>query len=331
MELKDYKGIWIFAEQTNGVLSGVAFELLSKAQELKKTSGEDVVAILLADHAGDMPQKLLNRGAEKVIVVEAPELKDYKTISYAKALVELVEKYKPSILLFGATSMGKDLAPRAMAKLRTGLTADCLDLNIDENGILVQTKPSYGGNIMCKIICPNHRPQMATVRPRTFDPLEEVENAAGEIIREYVKIETEPDFEVLETIPDVKEGIDIQDAKVIVAAGRGVTNKDDMKMIEELAKAIGGVLAVTRPLVDIEWYEEDLQIGASGKTVKPDLIINVGISGAIQYNVGMQKSKCIVSINKNANAEIFGISHYGIVGDYKEIVPALIEELNIER
>ena len=199
-----------------------------------------MVAVLLADKAGDMPKKLLNRGADKVIVVEAPELKDYKTIAYATALFEITKKYKPSILLFGATAMGKDLAPRAMAKLGTGLTADCLELDIDENGILVQTKPSYGGNIMCKIICPNHRPQMATVRPRTFDPLDEVENAAGEIIMESVAIAAEPDYEVLEMVCEAREGISIEDAEVIVAAGRGVTNRDDMKMIEELATAVGG-------------------------------------------------------------------------------------------
>lgn len=330
MEIKDYKGIWIFAEQIAGELSGVAFELLRKAKELKKTSCEEVVAILLADNSGEMPQKLLNRGADKVIVVESPKLKDYKTISYACALFEIVEKYKPSIFLFGATSIGKDLAPRVMAKLRTGLTADCLDLDIDENGILVQTKPSYGGNIMCKIICPNHRPQMATIRPRTFEPLEELKNADGEIIRENVEIAEEPDYEVLETNFIAKKGVSIEDAEVIVAAGRGVTNRDDMRMIEDFTKVIGGKLAVTRPLVDMEWYGHDIQIGASGKTVKPNLIINVGISGAIQYNVGMQKSKCIISINKNANADIFGISHYGLVGDYKDIVPALIEELKRE-
>lgn len=331
MEMKDYKGIWVFAEQMAGDLSGVAFELLSKAKELKKTSGEDVVAILLAENADEMPQKLLNRGADKVIVIEAPELRDYKTISYAGALFEIVEKYKPSIFLFGATSMGKDLAPRVMAKLRTGLTADCLDLAIDENGILVQTKPSYGGNIMCKIVCPNQRPQMATVRPRIFDPLEEVKNAAGEIIMETVAIAAEPDYEVIEEVCEPTEGIGIEDAQIIVAAGRGVAKRDDMKMIEELTQATGGHLAVTRPLTDIGWYDHDIQIGASGKTVKPKLIINVGISGAIQYNVGMQNAKCIISMNKNPQADIFGISHYGLVGDYKEIVPALLAELKKDR
>jgi electron transfer flavoprotein alpha subunit len=327
MELNNYKGIWIYAEQTYGVLSSVSFELLAKSKELQKISGEDVVAVLLSDKTGDMPQKLLNRGADKVIIVESPHLKDYKTISYACILEELANKYKPSIFLFGATSTGKDLAPRVMAKLRTGLTADCLELDIDENGILIQTKPSYGGNIMCKIICPSHRPQMATIRPRTFDPLDEVENYQGELIRESLNIAAEPDYEVLETIPNVKESMDIEESQIIVAAGRGIQSKEDMKMLEELTKLLGGTLAVTRPLVDVAWYGPSIQIGASGKTVKPKLIINVGISGAIQYNVGMQKSTSIVSINKNATAPIFGISHYGIVGDYKDIIPSLIEEL----
>lgn len=330
MEVKDYKGIWVFAEQTDGLLSNTSFELISKSKELSKTTGEEVVAILLASHAGEMPKKLLNRGADKVIVVEEIELKDYKTISYANVLFELVEKYKPSIFLFGATAIGKDLAPRVMAKLKTGLTADCLDLDINQEGNLEVTKPSYGGNIMCKIICPNHRPQMATVRPRTFDPLDEIDNATGEIIVEVAKLAPEPDYEILEITHNVEEMDNIEDAEVIVAAGRGVQSKEDMKLMEELAKAAGGVLAVTRPLVDAGWYDPSIQIGASGKTVKPKLIINVGISGAIQYNVGIQKANCIVSINKTTNAPIFGISNYGIVGDYKNIIPKLIEELNKE-
>ncbi len=327
MQLKDYKGIWVFVEQQNGEISTTAFELIAKSKELSNKTGEDVVAILLVDQEKDLPQKLLNRGADKVIVVESANLKDYKPISYALVLEELAEKYKPSIFLFGATSLGRDLAPRVMAKLQTGLTADCLDLSIDEDGLLVQTKPSYGGNIMCKILCPNHRPQMATIRPKIFSPLEEVENAEGEVIRENIPVKEEEGYVVLEKLPSESEGANIEEADIVIAAGRGVQKQEDMKLIEELVEEIGGVLGVTRPLVDVEWYDESIQIGASGKTVKPNLIINIGISGAIQYNVGMQGSQCIVSINKNPKAPIFEVSHYGLVGDYKKIVPVLIEGL----
>lgn len=327
MQLKDYKGIWIFAEHSNGIVSSTTYELISKSKELSNKTDDEVTVVLLADEEKDMVKNILNHGADKVIVVESPNLKEYKTISYAKVLEELVNKYKPSIFLFGATSQGKDLAPRIMAKLQTGLTADCLDLDIDENGVLVQIKPSYGDNIMCNIICPNHRPQMATIRPKVFSPLEEKENPLGEIIYEDILVESENDFEILEVVPNEVDGVNIEEADIVVAAGRGVQRQEDMKIVEDLAKGIGGVLAVTRPLVDVEWYNSSIQIGASGKTIKPSLIMNIGISGAIQYNVGIQGSKCIVSINKNPKASIFDISHYGIVGDYKKIIPLLSEEL----
>ena len=180
---------------------------------------------------------------------------------------------------------------------------------------------------MCKILCPNHRPQMATIRPKIFSPLEEVENAEGEVIRENIPVKEEEGYVVLEKLPSESEGANIEEADIVIAAGRGVQKQEDMKLIEELVEEIGGVLGVTRPLVDVEWYDESIQIGASGKTVKPNLIINIGISGAIQYNVGMQGSQCIVSINKNPKAPIFEVSHYGLVGDYKKIVPVLIEGL----
>lgn len=331
MQLNDYKGIWVFAEHRNGKLSDVTFELLAKAKDLSDKSDEEVVAILLARDVGDMPQKLLNRGGDKVIVVTSDHLEEYKTITFAKVLEALVNRHKPSIFLFGATSMGKDLAPRVMAKLQTGLTADCMDLDIDENGLLIQTKPSYGGNIMCKIVCRVKRPQMATVRPKVFTPLDERKNSNGEIVFEDISVEPENDYEVLECVPYEIEGIKIEEADVLVVAGRGVSSKDDMKLIEDLAKELHGMVAVTRPLVDAEWYDPSIQIGASGKTVKPNLIINIGISGAIQYNVGMQNAKNIVSINKNPKAPIFSISHYGIVGDYKRIVPMLTEKIRKAR
>lgn len=325
--MSDYKGIWVFAERRDGEISDITFELLAKAKELSDKSNEEVVAVLLTQEPNDMPKSMLNRGADKVIVVASEYLSEYKTITYAKVLEALINKHKPSIFLYGATSMGKDLAPRVMAKLQTGLTADCMDLDIDENGLLIQTKPSYGGNIMCRILCPVKRPQMATIRPKIFSPLTEMENLNGEIMVENIEVEPENDFEILERVSYESYGVKIEDAEIVVVAGRGVNSRDDMAIIEDLAKELKGVVAVTRPLVDAEWYDPSVQIGASGKTVKPRLIINIGISGAIQYNVGIQNANLIVSINTNAKAPIFSISHYGIVGDYKKIVPLLTEEI----
>lgn len=327
MEVNEYKGIWVFVEERKGNISSISFELIAKSRELSKKTGEEVVAVLLTEDKKDMGQALLKRGADKVIIVENNNLKDYKPTSYGKTLEKLIKKHRPSIFLLGATSLGRDLAPRVMAKLGTGLTADCLDLEINNEGLLVQNKPSYGGSIMCNILCPNHRPQMATIRPKTFSPLEEQENISGEIIIEDIDVKPEEDYQVLETLPYIREGANIEEAEIIVAAGRGIQNQEDMKLVEELASELGGVVGVTRPLVDAEWYDETIQIGASAKNVKPKLIINIGISGAIQYNVGIQGSECIVSINKDANAPIFDISHYGIVGDYSKIIPLLIKEV----
>jgi electron transfer flavoprotein alpha subunit len=327
MNIAEYKGIWVYAEQTDGALSSVPLELLSKAVELKEKTKEEITAVLLGSNIKTLAQKLLNQGADNVIIVDSPNLKEYKTCSYAAVIYHLAQKYKPSIFLIGATSLGKDLAPRIMAKLQTGLTADCLDLSIDEDGNLVQTKPSYGGNIMCKILMPSHRPQMTTLRPKVFSPLEEKENPNGKIIVEEINVQEEPDYEILETIKKETGGLTVEDAQIIVTAGRGVQCKENIAIVQQLADAIGGKLGATRPLVDNEWIEPYDQIGQSGKTVKPKLIINVGVSGSVQYVVGMQNSEYIVSINKNEDADIFKISQCGLVGDFAEIVPAIIEEL----
>jgi len=328
LDIKDYRGIWVLAEQTDGNLSNVVLELLGKASELKKETKEDITSVLLGSDVSQLAQKLISYGSDKVILAESKNLKDYKTITYAKVIYELVKKYKPSIFLMGATSLGRDLAPRVMAKLHTGLTADCLDLSIDKDGNLVQIKPSYGGNIMCKIIIPDHRPQMTTLRPKVFNPPEKIENASGQIIKEDINVEEEKDYQILRTVKKEKSGLSVEEAEIIVAAGRGIQTKENLKIIQDLADALGAKVAASRPLIDNELIEHDDQIGQSGKTVKPKLIINVAISGAVQYMVGMQKSGYIVSINKNPDAEIFQISHCGIIGDYKEIVPIITEELN---
>lgn len=327
MDKSLYKGIWVYAEQKDGVLSDTPLELLSKAVELKKVSGEEVTALLLGSGVRETAKELIAYGADRVIMADHPALRKYHTVPYAEAAKQIIEKHKPSIVLLGATAVGRDLAPRIMAKLGTGLTADCLDLDVDEDGILVQTKPSYGGNIMCTIVIPEHRPQMATVRPRVFSALEKNTQRTGDIICENIEICEDERVEILEITMKASSKDPIEKAEVIVAGGRGIKKKEELSMLAELAELIGARVGCSRPLVDEGWMTHEDQIGQSGNTVKARFIMNVGISGAVQYLVGMQNSKCILSINKNKAADIFDISSYGTVADYKELIPAVIAEI----
>ncbi|MDR1481131.1 MAG: electron transfer flavoprotein subunit alpha/FixB family protein [Synergistaceae bacterium] len=321
--MSENENIWVFAEQTDGRLAGVVPELLAKARELGKKTGGSVMAVLLGDDIEKIPSELFSYGAEGVIEVESPNLKDYRPVPYALTLRTLVEKRHPSILLFGATTVGRDLAPRLQAKLLTGLTADCLDLGVDENGILIQTKPSYGDNIMCQIICPNTKPQMATVRPKVFSPMERIEDAAGPVVREEINLPDDESYQVIgRSTADIRE-TSIADAKRLVCIGRGACAEETVETARQLAGELCAALGVTRPLTDSGQFTHDDQVGQSGTTVKPKLIINFGISGAVQYTVGMQNSELIISVNKNEDAPIFGISHYGYVGDAAEFMTEL--------
>jgi electron transfer flavoprotein alpha subunit len=322
-----YKGIWIYAEQKEGGLMETPLELLAKAVELKKISGEEVTALLLGDKVKSLEDILISYGADRVITVEHPVLKTYKTIPYTDAAVKVIEKYKPSVFLLGATAIGRDLAPRIMARLGTGLTADCLDLNMEEDGTLIQTKPSYGGNIMCTITIPMHRPQMSTIRPGVFIPRIKDPKRNGHIIHEMIEVEDDNRTEVISIIPKGLSGKSIHKAEVIVAGGRGIKGREELELLKELADLIGGKVGVSRPLVDEGWMTHEEQIGQSGNTVTPKFILNVGISGAVQYIVGMQNAECIVTINKNPAADIFDVSGYGVAADYTEILPAIITEI----
>lgn len=322
------KGIWIFAEQTNGIQNNCAYELLGKALELKKSLNEPITAVLLGNNVDGLSDALIQHSADTVIVVDDSKLAQYKPRVYADVLEKLCRKYEPSILLFGATSLGRDLAPRVMAKLGTGLTADVLDLSINEDGILLQAKPSYGGNIMCNIIIPEARPQMATVRPNIFPILEPNMNATGEVIKEDTTIEDDSEYEVLEEKPLTSEGLTIENANFIISAGRGIGKEENLKKAETLADVCGAKLAVTRPLVDYGWADEANQIGQSGKTVSPKAILNLGISGAVHYTVGMQTSDLVISVNTDKDNALFGKSDYAAVADVKELIPELIKQLN---
>lgn len=315
--------IWVFAEQRDGRLQRVALELVGKARALAGTS-RPVVAVLLGSGVEGLAGDLFAAGADEVLVADHPALNSYRTQPYTDVLFPTFKERQPDIVLFGATTLGRDLAPRLAARLGTGLTADCLDLALDSQSLLVQTKPSYGGNVLVHITIPQHRPQMTTVRPRVF-PLPPLERPRqGKLTRLVVNlVEDQIPLKVLEVIPLPQPAVRLEDAAVVVAGGRGMGSKDNFKLLEELAQVLGGVVGATRPPVDEGWIGADRQIGQSGKTIAPRLYIACGLSGVVQHTVGMQKADVVVAINKDPHAPIFDLATYGIVGDAKVIVPAL--------
>ena len=333
MTKEECKGIWVFAEQENGVLSGTDFELLAKAHDLKaKLGGTDTVtAVLLGGNVSGLADTLYAYGAEQVILAEHPNLAQYSARPYEKVLVELASKHKPSIFLFAASPIGRDVAPRVMCGLRTGLTADAIDLDVDEDGVFVQTTPNFGGNILSHIVILEKRPQMVTVHPKVFEPLEPRAGATGELITESVEVEADDGYVVLETSMKKFEGKPIDECDVLVAGGRGIKSEEDLAQLRELAELLGGELACSRPLNDNGWMPHEDQIGQSGTTVKPKFILNVAISGSVQYLAGMQNSGCIMSINHTASAPIYDVSHYGAVMDYRRVIPALIAEIKARK
>lgn len=327
MEEISRNAIWVFVQQHGSRIEPVTFELLAKARELKAHGGEPVCAVLLGDGVSGLAGELVARGADEVLVAEHKALAAYSARPYQQALTQLARSFEPSVILYGATCVGRDLAPRVMVSLGTGLTADAIDLGYDEDGMLYQTTPAYGGSILAHIVIPERRPQMATVREGIAQALEPDPSREGRI--SVVPVEVEPDagFEVLSRVPKTMEGVPIAEAEVIVSGGRGVKSEEEFKLLEELASLLGGQTACSRPLVDSGMLPHSKQIGQSGTTVKPRLIINVGISGSVQYRIGMQGAELKVSINRARNAPIFDISNYGIAADLKSVLPALIAEI----
>lgn len=325
----EYKGIWIFAEHENGEVSATTLELLSKAIDLKsKLGGADTItAVILGNNINEMSQTLFSYGAEQVILVNDAVLAERKSRVYTNALVKLCEKYKPSIFLLAASPFGRELAPRVMCRLGTGLTADAIDLDVDEDGTFVQTTPNFGGNILSHICIPEKRPQMCTVHPKVFAPIEPIVGATGEIINEAIELDDDDSYVIISREDKVFDCEPIDKAKVLVSGGFGIKNQEDLGSLNELAGLIGGQIACSRPIADQGWLGHEYQIGQSGATVTPELIINIGISGSLQYMAGMNQSKCIVSINRDDAATIFRSSHYGVIADYRNIIPALIEEI----
>ena len=322
------KNVFVIAEQRDGKIMKVSYELIGKARELANDLGQDVVAVLMGSGVEAVAGDLAKAGADKVIVVDDPMLAEYVTEPYAKATTAVIKANDPEIVLFGASSIGRDLAPRVSARIHTGLTADCTKLEIDpETKLLNMTRPAFGGNIMATILCADHRPQMATVRPGVMQALESCDKV-GEV--EKFAVEFTPadmNVEICEVVKTDKKTVDITEAKILVSGGRGLGSAEGFAQLKDLADVLGGEVAASRAAVDIGWIEKDRQVGQTGKTVRPDLYVACGISGAIQHAAGMEESEFIVAINKEESAPIFGICDLGIVGDLNKIVPKLTEAL----
>lgn len=329
MSNQDYQGVFVFAQQVDGQVAGVAYELLGKARELACARNTQVTAILLGHQLSGLTDGLIAAGADRVLVLDKPELETYMTEPYAWAMARIIKEYKPEIVLTPATAIGRDLAPRVSARVHTGLTADCTGLEIqDETGNLMMTRPAFGGNIMATILCPDHRPQMATVRPGVMQRMPADAGRTGEVVRLDWNVPAETrNVEILEVVKAVAETVDIQDAKILVSGGRGMGSAENFQLLEQLAEVLGGTVSASRAAVDAGWIAKDRQVGQTGKTVRPKLYIACGISGAIQHLAGMEESDMIVAINKDESAPIFEVADYGIVGDVFKVVPALIEEL----
>jgi electron transfer flavoprotein alpha subunit len=335
MNADNYNGIWVFAEQRSGDLHEVSLELLGKAKELTGQSKSRITAVLLGHQVKPLAQNLINYGADSVLVADDLQLDTYRLLPYAIVTEGLIREYQPKILLMGATAMGVELAPRVAAKVRTGLSAHCIDLKLDDKGQLLQVVPGWGGGVVATISCPDHRPQMATVMPGTMKALSPAERK-GEVKEIDVQL---PDKdlgpEVLEVRREKPEGLPLEKTEVVVAGGWGIGSEENWRMLEELAHLLGGAVGATRPPVDEGWAQEGQMIGQSGKTVRPALYIGVGISGVMHHVVGMDQSKHVITINSDPTADIFETSdvivvedfNVIVVEDFKKILPSLIEEI----
>ncbi|MBQ4169748.1 MAG: electron transfer flavoprotein subunit alpha/FixB family protein [Bacteroidales bacterium] len=340
MNIEEYKGVFVYAQQVDNKLSNIAYELVGKGKALAADLGEKVTAVVIGYQIADLADKLAEYGADKVILVDDPELKEYRTEPYTHAMAEVINHFKPEIFLIGATAIGRDLGPRVCARIHTGLTADCTKLDIGDfplnpvpgqeqlHNQLLMTRPAFGGNTIATIACPHFRPQMATVRPGVMqkNPKEpgrkcEVENFNPGFVPDDLYVE------ILDVVKKVSDTVDIQDAKILVSGGRGMGGPENFKILDDLAAAIGGTVSCSRAVVDAGWKPKDLQVGQTGKTVRPKLYFAIGISGAIQHLAGMEESDLIIAINKDESAPIFDVADFGLVGDLNKIVPILTQKI----
>lgn len=329
MDKKDYKGVHVVVEQVDGKIAGVSYELIGKGCQLAEALGTDVTAILAGYNVQPLVKQLAAFGAHRVIVVDDPALEIYTTEPYTSAVSQVVTAYNPEVVLYGATAIGRDLAPRVSARVHTGLTADCTALDVqEETNNLLMTRPAFGGNIMATILCPEHRPQMATVRPGVMQRLSpDTTRTCEEIQFKAENLADGVNVEILEVIKKVSQRMDIMEAKVLVSGGRGMGCPENFALLQNLANLLGGTVSASRAAVDAGWQEKDRQVGQTGKTVRPNLYIACGISGAIQHLAGMEESDVIIAINKDEGAPIFEVADFGVVGDACKIVPQLTAAL----
>jgi len=328
----DFRGVWVVAEQRGGEMHGVSYELLGKGRELADTLGTTLGAILIGSGVEDLAPDLIAHGADTVYVADDPALTHYLDEPYAAVVASLIDEHKPEIVLTGATSTGRSLIPRVAISVRSGLTADCTGLAIDdEKGLLLQTRPAFGGNIMATIVCPDHRPQMATVRHKVMTAPEPDATRKGEVVKKTVTADLLASRSAfVEFVKDLTQTVNIAEADIIVSGGRGLGGPENFKVVEELAETLGGAVGASRAAVDAGWIPYSHQVGQTGKTVQPKLYVACGISGAVQHLAGMQSSKCIVAVNKDPDAPIFKAATFGIVGDVFEVLPALKKRLEKE-
>ncbi len=326
-DLSEYRGIWVFAEQRYGNLKSVAAELTGKAKELAADLDVQVTAVVLGSDIKHLSKELIAYGADEVLIMDTAWLRDFNDYVYGEVMIDLIKEYKPEIVLIGATSNGRSLAPHISSTLRTGLTADCTVLEIDkEERLLLQTRPAFGGNLMATIVCPNNRPQMATVRPKVFKPIEPDYSRQGKVTLLTAPSPIERFVKKIRDI-DNEDGLNLADADIIVSVGRGIGSQKNIQLAQELADALGGALGASRPVVDSGWMPYSQQVGQTGKTVAPKIYIACGISGAIQHLAGLADIETIVAINNDPDAPIFKVANYAVVGDVKEILPLLTERI----
>ncbi|MGN0241419.1 MAG: electron transfer flavoprotein subunit alpha/FixB family protein [Candidatus Weimeria sp.] len=346
MALEDYKGVFTYAQQVDGELSSISLELIGKGKELADALGEQVTAVLIGSKVEGLADRLGEYGADRVIIVDDPLLETYRTEQYAQALAGVINEYKPEIMLVGATAIGRDLGPTVSARVATGLTADCTKLDIGDfpleakpgveqkHNQLLMTRPAFGGNTIATIACPNNRPQMATVRPGVMQKLDPVAGRKPEVIKADIKItENSKSVTIEKVVKDVAKVANIMDAKILVSGGRGVGSAENFKLLDDLAAALGkgAMVSCSRAVVDSGWKPKDLQVGQTGKTVRPNIYFAIGISGAIQHVAGMEESDVIIAINKDEGAPIFDVADYGLVGDLNKIVPMLTEAIKAQK
>ncbi len=329
VDKESYKGVWVYAEIRDNHISPVVFELLGKGRELADKRECELTAVLFGFEVERFTDELIACGADKVLMIDDPILKNFLDQPYSDAMISLSDKYKPEIILAGATNIGRSFIPRVAVGLHTGLTADCTGLDIDrETGNLLQTRPAFGGNIMATILTPNHRPQLATVRHKVMVPFPKDSSRSGAVVSESYDFDLHDyQCEFLETIKDETQQINITEANIVVAGGRGLKESNHFSMLNDLAKLLDGAVGASRAAVDSEWIPYPHQVGQTGKTIKPKIYIAIGISGAIQHLAGMQSADYIIAINKDKDAPIFKVADLGIVGDLFEIVPQLIKRI----